>query len=148
MSATATTYRYHFAKPSIKGDCPQCGPKHQRTLSRYVDSQTGEILPEEFGRCDRESNCGYHFHPRHRGTSGKSYADEVFEQWKTANPRPPNYIRRPITTPPCPVIEEQIYSLPDEVFRQSLGHYESNQFASLLRPHFGRAKADQLLAQY
>ncbi|MBO0937864.1 hypothetical protein J2I47_15000 [Fibrella sp. HMF5335] len=147
MPANSTEYRYHLPKKAIKGDCPQCGPKHRRTLSRYVDSQAGEVLPEEFGRCDRESNCGYHLSPYHSGPQGTSYADEVFEHWKTANPLPPSYTRH--TTPtPCPVVEEPIYTLPDEVFRKTLGHYDSNQFATLLCSRFGQQKAEDLLKRF
>lgn len=39
--------------------CPGC--QHtDKTFTRYVDTSTGEYLPEQYGRCDRESNCGYH----------------------------------------------------------------------------------------
>ena len=148
MPTTATTYRCYLPRKSTKGDCPQCSPKHRRTLSRYIDRQTGDALPDEYGRCDRESNCTYHVSPYHKGQSGMSYADEVYENWKTANPLPLNYTRRPMSKPPCPVAEERIHSLPAEVFQQSLGHYNQNQFASLLRGHFGQARANDLLKQF
>jgi hypothetical protein len=156
---TATAYRYHLPKKTLKGDCPQCGPRHRRTLSRYVDSQTGEPLPEEFGRCDRESNCGYHLSPYHKDPSGTSYADRMFEQWKQDNPLPnhgqkpyartyPANPKPPQTVSSSPSPPKPIYSLPDEVFRKSLGHYERNQFATLLRGHFGPHKADELLLRF
>jgi len=49
-------YRYEFEKGSKKHQCPKCGKK---TFVRYVDNATREYLPLEFGRCDRENNCGY-----------------------------------------------------------------------------------------
>ena len=76
MNATAKTLRYKLPKKAIKSDCPQCAPKHRKSLSRYVDAQTGESLPDIYGRCDRESNCGYHLSPYHKGSSGLSYHDE------------------------------------------------------------------------
>jgi hypothetical protein len=155
----AQTLRYHLPKKTLKGNCPQCSPRHRRTLSRYVDSRTGEPLPEDFGRCDRESNCGYHYSPYHKDPSGTSYADRVFEQWKADNPLPnrrqqpyartyPANPKPPQTVSRCPSPQEPIYSLPDEVFRKSLGHYEHNQFATLLRGHFGQQKADELLQRF
>lgn len=77
MPTLTKPYRYQLPKKAIKSDCPQCGPKYRKTLSLYIDSQTGEILPKQFGRCDRESNCGYNLSPYTKGPSGISYADEV-----------------------------------------------------------------------
>ncbi|GAB4007169.1 DUF6371 domain-containing protein [Spirosoma migulaei] len=77
MPTQIKSYRYQLPKKAIKSDCPQCGPKYRKTLSRYVDSQTGETLPEQYGRCDRESNCGYNLSPYTKGQSGKSYADDM-----------------------------------------------------------------------
>ena len=69
--------RYQLPRKAIKTDCPNCGHRHKKKLSRYVDSRTGEPLPEIYGLCDRVSNCGYHLSPYHAGPSGLSYADEV-----------------------------------------------------------------------
>lgn len=77
---TTTQTRYYLPKKAIKSDCPQCGPRHRKTFSRFVDRQTNEVLPESFGRCDRESNCGYYQNPYHKGPSGISYADEIYQQ--------------------------------------------------------------------
>lgn len=143
MSAASKQYRFHLPKKAIKSDCPQCGARHRRTLSRYVDHQTGAVLPDEFGRCDRESNCGYHYSPYHK-EGGQSYAEMIFEQSK-ATTQPIVFSRsRPTSTP-----EQSVpYFIPDEVFRRTLGHYEHNQFAALLRGHFGREKADDLLQRF
>ena len=74
--ATIISYHYQLPKKAIKADCPACGPRYRKTLSRYVDTRTGETLPESYGRCDRESNCGYHLSPYHIRVSGISYAQE------------------------------------------------------------------------
>lgn len=60
-------YRYRYLqwnddftpnRPSNKYICPQCG---KRTFVRVVDTETGELLPEYVGKCDRLNNCGYCF---------------------------------------------------------------------------------------
>ncbi|GAB3639716.1 DUF6371 domain-containing protein [Spirosoma arcticum] len=92
MSTQTKPYRYQLPKKAIKADCPQCGPRHRKTLSRYVDSRTGEALPELYGRCDRESNCGYQLSPYQKTASGMSYADEV-NQYSQMPPIPKLWFR-------------------------------------------------------
>jgi hypothetical protein len=188
------TFRYQLPKKAIKSDCPSCGPTHRKTLSRYMDTHTGQLLPDAYGRCDRESNCGYHLNPYHKGPSGLSYAkqvndparvgpipkswftmaarqkhkgilkgdiiahlmqlegarleqaewvaDFVFDQSSTAN-RP----LKPVMGSPTRQISP-LYTIPTEVFTQSLGYYERNQLARLLARHFGDTVADQLLKRF
>ena len=42
--------------------CPACGKK--RCFTRYVDTETGEYVGEECGKCDHTASCGYHLPPR------------------------------------------------------------------------------------
>ena len=53
-------FRFNLEQGSKKHHCPGCGKKR---FVRYVNSSTGEYLQEQFGRCDREANCGYHLKP-------------------------------------------------------------------------------------
>jgi predicted RNA-binding Zn-ribbon protein involved in translation (DUF1610 family) len=56
MSQQIHTYRYRLDDSSKKFQCPQCG---KTRFVRYIDYQAGKYLPEKYGRCDRESSCGY-----------------------------------------------------------------------------------------
>lgn len=160
--AKTSTLRYQLPRKAIKGNCPDCFPKHRKTLSRYVDMRTGEPLPEAlgFGWCDRKSNCGYHLRPYTKGPSGMSYADQVFEQWKADNPLPnaraprqqprytttsskPRKLSSPSTATP-PVIAE----IPRALVDRTLGRYEENQLAILLHHHFGPTVARDLLRRF
>lgn len=185
----SSSFRYQLPRKAIKTDCPACGPKHRKTLSRYIDTQTGEPLPEIYGRCDRENNCGYHLNPYQKGASGLSYYDEMKAKtqsgpiprtWfrKAASQKHTGMTRQAILTsliqiegatleqaervvtflfdqvvgPPSPSephpVQPLIYTIPYELVQQSMAHYEQNQFAYLLRKHFGVAVADQLLARF
>ncbi len=57
-------YRYSL-EPSGNGRqydlCPKCG--HKR-YTHYIDTETGEYLPNEYGRCERKDSCGYHKSPK------------------------------------------------------------------------------------
>ena len=161
MNTTAAALRYQLPKKAIKSDCPGCGPKHRRTLSRYVDTRTGEPLPEPYGRCDRESNCGYHLSPYYKTASGLSYADEVYQYWKADNhaaaprqhghrmsngKRPDSMSSTRNAVPPS--APAPIYSIPDEVFSRSIGHYDKNQLARLLSQQLGQSVASELLQRF
>ncbi|WP_198175323.1 DUF6371 domain-containing protein [Spirosoma telluris] len=186
MITTVKPYRYQLPKKAIKADCPQCGPRHRKTLSRYIDTKTGEPLPESYGRCDRESNCGYSLSPYQKTASGMSYADEDREQsqmppipkkwfrmagkWKRngtsrrgmvegfqdpligATAEEAERIARFIFDKPLqptqPTQTSRVYAIPDEIVKQSLGHYQQNQFARLLIRQFGQTKAHELLYRF
>ena len=63
---TQTTHRYTlqpYAGPKSRTPCPACGKP--RCYTRYLDTDTGELLPDEYGRCDHEANCGHHRNPYH-----------------------------------------------------------------------------------
>ena len=53
-------HHYILDKSAKKHVCPECGKVR---FVRYIDTEKNEYLPAEFGRCDRESNCGYHNKP-------------------------------------------------------------------------------------
>ena len=97
-------YRYTLERGSKKHFCPNCGKK---TFVQYIDRATSEYLPPEFGRCDRESKCGYHKNPyRHEynaegGTSSFSY----------------------IPPPPDPPVH-----IPYSEYKRYLNTYQKNQF--------------------
>lgn len=53
-------YKYTLDISSKKHTCPSCLKKR---FVRYIDTESKNYLSEEFGRCDRESSCGYHLTP-------------------------------------------------------------------------------------
>ena len=55
------TYKWQLRKGSRKEICPNCG---QKRFVPYVLASDGVTLAgAEFGRCDREQNCGYQRYP-------------------------------------------------------------------------------------
>ena len=53
-------YKYTLDKSSKKFICPNCNSK---SFVLYVDNETKSYLTDDFGRCDRETNCGHHKAP-------------------------------------------------------------------------------------
>lgn len=55
-------YLYRLASNKIKkGPCPQCQSKAH--WQRYLCINTGEALPEKYGRCDNSIKCGHWIDP-------------------------------------------------------------------------------------
>ncbi|OIQ16610.1 MAG: hypothetical protein BM557_09875 [Flavobacterium sp. MedPE-SWcel] len=78
-------YRYILEKSSKKYYCPNCNKKR---FVRYIDTKTNNYLPEKYGRCDRESKCGYSLNPYTDGYA-KENAENIENNYITKQ----NYTR-------------------------------------------------------
>lgn len=116
---SSNSHRYSLEQGSKKHHCPDCNKK---TLVLYIDTVTGDYLPKQYGRCDRESKCSYHLNPYLDGYAKaiqeqeKGNRSELPNQWK---PRPKKAISQPT---PEPVFFDF------DTFRQTLSNYEHNFF--------------------
>ena len=72
-------FKYKLDTSSKKFECPNCGKK---TFVKYRDEK-GYFAPDEFGRCDREVNCGYLMIPEN---------DKVIVEPKPREIKPIQYI--------------------------------------------------------
>lgn len=114
-------HRYSLEKGSKKHHCPECGKKR---FVRFVDIETGEYLPEQYGRCDRESNCSYHLNPYLDG-----YAKAIQEQERgNRSEFPNNWKPKRKKAIPQPTPEPVFFDF--ETFKQTLQpeRYEKNTF--------------------
>lgn len=112
--------------------CPQCNK--ERKFTRYIDSVTGEHVHPTVGRCNRESNCGYHYTPKQYFTD--------------------HHINREII--PYPEANHQTASIPDKpasyiplrIFKSSLQKHEDNHFVQFLVSLFGIEITSDLIGRY
>lgn len=61
---SSTTPRFSLEKyrgPKTRFTCPRCRKKS--VFAKYVDITTGEYVRDDIGRCNRETQCGYHKPP-------------------------------------------------------------------------------------
>lgn len=102
-------YRYTLDPGSSKFICPEC---KKNRLVRYKDTLTGEYLSEQFGRCDRESSCGYHLHPY---SQGYKYTPRVKNNFKSK-------------------LEDKksLFPIPHKILTATLKYYDKNQFVQNL----------------
>ena len=124
-------YRYQLAHYTRTADwliCPNCG---KRQLVPYVDTETGEILDPTCGRCNRESNCGYHLPP-----------SEFFKQNPGARPQgdawrePPTWLknqqRQPKPVQQLPKHVGPICELPKEIVEKTILPEPESNFMKFL----------------
>ena len=136
-----TLQRYDGLKS--RTTCPSCGKP--RCFTRYLDTDTRELLPDKYGRCDHEANCSYARNPYTRPAGGGlSYATAA-ERGDKRPLSPTAPAPRPARSPVAP---PAVVSIPPDVYCASLGHYERNTVAGLLRQHFGLGVADELLRRF
>ncbi len=125
-----------YKTPSDRETCPSCG--YRRKYARYIDTHTGDYLPEPYGRCDREEGCSYHLNPYEDGYHKIIYQQERGQNASYKRPQPPK--PKPA---PKPVSYIQL-----ELFKQSLQRYEDNYFIMFLRSTFNDEVVQQILNRY
>lgn len=111
-------YQNTLDKSSKKFICPNCG---KRTFVRFVETESGKYLAENFGRCDRESECRYYAHP----VNEKMY----FRAFKTPEIIPTSYIS-------------------SEIMSKTENNYEENNFVKFLLKHFDVKQVGKALEVY
>ena len=124
-------YRYRLAPYAGKQSrlvCPNCG---RREFTPYIDTETGEMLDETCGRCNRESNCGYHLTP-----------SQYFQNHPEARPRGEDWRETPAwlnkrQTTPKPVIPKPrptgpICELPREIVEKTIRMEPPSNFVKFL----------------
>jgi len=113
--------------------CPSC--KHrEKTFSRYIDTQTGKHIAPTVGRCNRESNCGYHYTP-------KQYFQDHNISFNIPKPKP--YKSKAVTPQ-----QKLVSFIPVEVFKASLKNHENNNFVTFLIDLFRVEVVNQLISRY
>lgn len=115
--------------------CPNCQHR-DKTFSLYIDTETGEHIHPSVGRCNRESNCGYHYTPKQyfQDNEGLNTLKRVFSD-KYAHARSPQP-------------EKPISFIDTEVFKASLKAHETNYFVKFLIGLFGTEVASKLVSRY
>jgi predicted RNA-binding Zn-ribbon protein involved in translation (DUF1610 family) len=115
-----STYRYRLDKSSRKFTCPKCG---KRKFVRFVDCVTGDYLAEKYGRCDRESNCGYFHNP---------YDDSKPET----------------ITPTKQAVQKPRVNIPEMVLQKTLSGYDKNNFVQNLLKNYPREAVERVVSMY
>ena len=118
-------FKFILDKSSKKFVCPNCG---ERRFVKYINAITNNYLAETYGRCDRETNCGYYKTPKQ---------NEGFA-------KPHEYIAKPnfdIQISPPDFIDHSLV-------KQSFKKYSNNNFAKFLQKHFTKEEIENCITKY
>ena len=120
---------------STRYRCPVCQQK-DKTFSLYIDTETGEHINANVGRCNRESKCGYHYTPKQYFEDNNIKIDKT--HFKANKPKQDSQVLRPASF------------IPIEVFKGSLSlkAFETNHFVNYLINLFGVDVTGQLVSRY
>lgn len=121
---------------NTRHDCPGCGGR--KTFTLYIDTETEEHVGPDVGRCDRESNCGYHYSP-------KQYFHDHNISFEAMPVK--QVLKRKATTKPQLQVKPVSF-IPGEAFRQSLRNYETNHFVNYLLSLFDAETVNKLISRY
>jgi hypothetical protein len=110
---------------SNRYSCPACGKKPEFT--RYIDTETGQYLDDNVGKCNRQLACGYHYPPSEyfRENPGHRINDSFFQPAK----RTPQSSRMKEPT--------GFDTVPMNVLKASLSNTRPNSLIDFLVREFG-----------
>ena len=121
FSNSSNYFRLILDRSNRKYFCLQCRKKR---FVKYIDTETNEFLPDHYGRCDRESKCGYFLNPYSDG-----YAKELFQSengiTKITKITSQN---KHFFSPKRTETSEQPVFFDFETFTKTLRNYEKNVF--------------------
>ena len=113
-----TEFKYSLDKSSKKFICPSCG---KRRFVRYINQITNDYLHEAYGRCDRETSCGYHKNQKQNECIAIVNIEKIN------------------------IIPDYIDPL---LVKQSLKKYCNNNFAKFLHTHFAKQEVENCIAKF
>ena len=113
-----TQYNYHLDKTSKKFNCPKCGEKR---FVKYIEIETGHYAESQYGRCDRETKCGYIMYPNKNSIVNYNYVAPL--------PLKPSYIEK-------------------EILKKTLTKYEINPLTTYLYNHYTKDEVNITIEKY
>jgi hypothetical protein len=111
--------------------CPECKQRN-KTFALYIDTETGQHININVGRCNRETSCGFHYSPKQYFQDNNILTDK------------PNFQLR--VKPK--IIEVKPTFIEPELLKASLHKYDANNFVIYLKSLFGNDITNELISKY
>jgi hypothetical protein len=127
-------YRYilePYKGMSSRSICPEC-KQRSKTFALYIDTETGQHINSNVGRCNRETSCGYHYTPKQFFTDNNISIEKTNFQLRV-KPK---------------LIEVKPNFIEANLFKASLSNYDANNFIIYLNNLFGHKITNELISKY
>lgn len=122
-----TNFKYELRKGSKRESCAGCS---QKTFVPYVDTQTGQPLAWDVGKCDRENKCRWDKKPKEHFAENPQNSSGDFKKGKKKTAPSYGFADKE------PSANLQKVNKPDfipfEQFKLTLGNYDRNAFVQFL----------------
>ena len=119
-----------YSGPNSKWNCPNC---LQKTLVRYIDSETDQYINDEVGRCDREVKCGYHFTAKQYFEANRSLGI-TYTQFSNLKPQ-----IEPILKP---------HYISDGIMATTLKEPKNASLINFLEYKYGETETNKVISKY
>ena len=120
--------------------CPQCSKG--RIFTRYIDTETGQHLANNVGKCNREINCGCHYTPK------QYFQDNNIPQGSIYTAQPKVILTSPIPAKQISFISDDVFQKSLKIGNNTLQLAEANNFIMYLVKLFGIEITSQLVDKY
>ena len=110
-------------------DCPSCGKKH--SFAKFIDITTGDYVGDIFGRCNRETSCGYMKAPTGDDVKNK----ELFVD--------SSKVKKEFISE-----TDRINLIDNKLVIKSLGNYDKNNFVKFLLNNFDSEQVFDAIEKY
>lgn len=121
--------------------CPECNHK-DKTFVRYISLETSEHLAPSVGRCNRETNCGYHYTPK------QYFQDNNMPQRDITKPNIFIARARVRARTGSQIQVKEPSFIHTDLFKKSLKEYEINCFIQYLGTWFSSEITTGLISRY
>lgn len=114
--------------------CPEC-QKKEKTFTMYINTETGQHIANNVGKCSRETNCGYHYTPK------QYFSDNNIQSSNKTVTNKSHFSLQKTVTKNTSFIENSL-------FETSLDKYENNKFIDYLVSLLGTEITNELINKY
>ena len=129
--------KYHGTR--TRHTCPACHSRH--CFARYIGND-GNYLPDDVGRCNRESKCGHHYKPKQFFADNPTTSGEFKTQSNKPTKRDVSNYGFAVNNEKQTREKKTFDVIPFEHFKATLSNYDQNNFVQFLFDLFPDCSAE------